>query len=146
MISRFRRRQSLRNKKIVPVDYVEPVDPVIFQQDEPEFAIERQNSNSVMASLPIAENYNPDILLEEMVERPQPIIFAKVVGEDKSCCLPGRYSRNCRVCPDEARELPERMQKRGGKKKTRRLKKRITKKRRNVEKDEIKKRNNKTRK
>ena len=126
MISRFRRRQSLRNKKIVPVD------PVIFQEDEDQLAIERQNSNSTVSGIPIAENYNPDISLEEIVEGPRPIIFAEVVGEDKSCCFPGIHSRNCRICPDEPRELPQRMQKRGGKKKTRKIKRRVTKRRQNI--------------
>jgi hypothetical protein len=104
----FTRRR--RDDRIVPIasdDIIgaETVEPV-------QVAIPRQNSvdsnrsakeNPVVRSVDLSEVPEYDNVSE------MPIEFAEVVGQDGStCCLPGRYAQNCRICPERMQVLRER--------------------------------------
>jgi hypothetical protein len=96
----FTRRR--RDKIIVPI-----ADDDIFSAEKVEpvqVAVPRQNSVDSNKSA----KENPVVSPVDLSEVPEydnvsemPYELAEVVGQDGStCCLPGKYSQNCRICPE----------------------------------------------
>ena len=114
-----------RRNKIVPVDVSD-----VFVQDPVTFAAAsvKDGSEKSEKNLPVAENLNA--VEEADMASPLNMRVAEVVNVDNSCCLPGIFSSNCRICPQEAQEVPVRMGKFAG----RRLRKRHLAKKRGTKK------------
>jgi len=114
-----------RRNRIAPIDVSDVFvqDPVTFASASVKDGSEKSEKN-----IPVAENLNA--VEETDMASPLNMRVAEVVKVDNSCCLPGIFSSNCRICPQEAPEVPIRMGKFAG----RRLRKRHSAKKRGTKK------------
>ena len=105
--------RNLRRRRIT--SRIIPTDPFqdVFSEDEvPTARIKSSKSHAdFTTSLPVADNIHPTSLHQINTATPLDIPMVEIVDEDQSCCIPGFFSRRCRVCPETT---PNLLSKRGG--------------------------------
>jgi len=101
-LPRMMRRRNITNR-VIPTD---PYQDVFSEDEVPTAQIKTKLSNTDFTkSLPTADHIHPRSLDQITSATPLDIPMVEIVDEEQSCCLPGIFSRRCRVCPDATPNL-----------------------------------------